>query len=76
MAKKKTEEIATEEIVPIETESVLVEETPVVEEISEEPKKDYVEAFIENKLRVLNQMNNPAKVERLARRILANRKGN
>ena len=52
---------------------------PVVEEaVAEEPAKvetkDNTEAFIARKLKAINKMQNPAKAERLANRLLSKRR--
>lgn len=66
MSKKKTE--FDEQTVETAESVVDAEFVAVVEQI------DPIETFIRNKLIALNKLDNPAKAERLAKRILNNRK--
>lgn len=67
MAKPKKTEVE----MPIEE---MKEEVEVKEEAVSEPKADNSEAFIARKLRLINEMENPVKAERLANRLIRNRK--
>lgn len=72
MAKKKTDEIT--EIV---TEEIKEQAEEIVEEIAEKIDKSdgELEKFVERKLKAINRMDNKAKAQRLAERVLRNRKG-
>jgi len=77
MAKKKDIEPVVEEEIAVES-----EETEVVEEVIEQPKKTAKksnkkarEDFIARKLFAINKMDNPAKAKRLSERVTSNRKG-
>lgn len=52
-----------------------IEQNEVEEIVVEEVKESDEEIFIRNKLKAINKMSNAAKAERLAKRILKNRKG-
>ena len=66
------DEIEIEEVDPIEIEpevEIEMADEPKAEEVKAESKSDR-EKFIETQLRIINQMNNPARQKRLAERIL------
>jgi len=52
------------------------EEYPVEEVKKEEPKKVDINAFINRKLKDINELGKPAKAQVLARRVIRNRKEN
>lgn len=64
MAKKKAEPI----------EEIKVEDT-VVESVEKEAVDDFADRFIATQLMAINRMPDRAKAERLAERVLRNRKG-
>lgn len=61
----------TEAEMPIEEH---LEEEAVEKSVDLEPKADNSEAFVARKLRLINEMENPVKAERLANRLIRNRK--
>ena len=70
MAKGKKQAAVVDE--PIEE---IFEEVPAIEEETVVEKPDITENFIMRKLRVINNMDDSAKAQRLAERVLMNRKG-